>query len=58
MGWCPLLDEGSPPACHYRAGYNTIDLDAVFDALFGKSLRECDDGRIDGRDCSKTRFGI
>lgn len=58
MGWCPFLDEGLPPAGHYWARYNTIDLYTVLDALFGKSLRERDNGRIDCGDRSKTRFGI
>jgi hypothetical protein len=55
---CLLRRDPSAPSCHYRARYYTIDLYTVLDALFGKSLRECDDGRIDRGDCSETRFGI
>jgi hypothetical protein len=42
----PFLHERLPPAGHYRAGYNAIDLYTILDALFGKSLRKRDDGRI------------
>src|SRR6266478_4513371 len=54
----PLFEERPPASCHHSAWHDAVDLHSIFDSLLCEGFGECVDGRIDRRDCCKSRFGI